>query len=263
MRGDAAPFRWDGDNRGVLCVHGFTGTPFEMRYLGEHLHREGFTVVGPILAGHGGTPADLNATRWTDWYAGVCEELDALRARCDRVAVVGMSLGGALALHLARHRPDDIDAIATLGAPLWLPGSSRAVIRALRATPLGGWIAQIPKLGGGSDIRDPVMKAANPGLRAIPTRAVMELERFVAAVRTEVHLVRAPALIMHARRDHTVPHACSIELAERIGSEVVRRVSLYGSFHVITIDIERDVVAREVAAFLEHQLGAASQGATT
>jgi carboxylesterase len=255
MRGDPAPFDFGGDRRGVLCLHGFTGTPFEMRYLGERLHQRGFTAVGPALPGHVATPEALDATTWRDWTAGVDAAFDALRRRCDRVAVVGMSLGGALALHLARRRGAEVAAIATLGAPLWLPRLGRLIAALYRHTPIARVLAGVPKLGGGSDIRDPVMRAANPSYPSLPGRAVVQLDEFLRVVRGDVPLVRAPALVIHARQDHSVPYACSRALAREIGAERVRHRALPGSYHVISIDIERDIVADEVGRFFETHLG--------
>ncbi len=253
MPGDPAPFDFDGGKNGVLCIHGFTGTPFEMRFLGEQLNQRGLTVVGPALAGHCTSPEELDETGWRDWYAGVEREFDALRRRCDRVAVVGLSLGGALTLHLARHRGDDIAAIAALAAPMWLPRLGRAIAKLYEFTPLGRLMPAIPKFGASSDIRDPVMKKNSPSYPVMPGRAIVELDRFIRLVRSEVHLIETPALVMHARQDHSVPFACSTELARRLGSRTVRRQSLHGSFHVITVDIERDLVAAEVGTFFEEQ----------
>src|SRR4051794_28130513 len=95
---------------GVLCIHGFTGTPFEMRLLGEHLGRRGFAVEGVRLAGHGGTTADLKATRWPDWLFSVEEAFQQLRRRAERIAVCGLSLGGLLALELARRQKSRVGA---------------------------------------------------------------------------------------------------------------------------------------------------------
>jgi carboxylesterase len=104
---------------GVVCIHGFTGSPYEMRYLGGALARAGITARGLVLPGHGTSVDDLERTRWEDWAAAVEREIDAMFRRHGRVAVVGQSLGGLLALHVAAHRPE-LTAVGSLAAPLWL-----------------------------------------------------------------------------------------------------------------------------------------------
>src|SRR5262249_60755178 len=96
-----SPFELRGDRRGVLLLHGFTGTPFEVRSLGEALHaRLGVTVSGPLLAGHGGSARALAATGWRDWEASALSALVELRARCDGVVVAGLAVGCLLARRL-------------------------------------------------------------------------------------------------------------------------------------------------------------------
>nr|MBA3820853.1 alpha/beta fold hydrolase [Deltaproteobacteria bacterium] len=102
---------------GVVLVHGFTGTPYEVRYLGEQLARAGYAVRGPRLPGHGTRVEDLDVTTWSDWVAEVDRAVEALRRRCDRVAVIGQSLGGLLALHHASRHPE-LPCVGSLAAPL-------------------------------------------------------------------------------------------------------------------------------------------------
>src|SRR5215469_2208865 len=112
--GSCAPFDFAGDRRGVLLLHGFTGTPFEVRPLGERLARRGLTIVGPVVPGHCTSARSLEGTTWHDWEAGATAALDGLRARCDRVAVAGLSMGGLLAARLAFLRPQQIDALVLM-----------------------------------------------------------------------------------------------------------------------------------------------------
>ena len=92
--GDPFDLVGDDDDIGVVLVHGFTGSPYEVRYLGEQLARAGLAVRAPLLPGHGTSLADLDATSWNDWAEAVERALDSMRVRCARVAVVGQSLGG-------------------------------------------------------------------------------------------------------------------------------------------------------------------------
>lgn len=248
--GLADPFDLDGDDRGVVCVHGFTGTPFEMRFLGERLHRAGFTVRGLQLPGHGTTVAELDRTTWYDWAGAVDAEIDDLKRRCRRVAVVGQSLGGLLALHAAARR-DDLAAVASLAAPLWLAGLGGRLARwTAPGGPLHGRVTQVPKLGG-SDVRCRKARAMNPSYRAVPMAALGSLCAFMRVVDAELPAVRTPLLVVHARRDHTAPVASAARIAARASGRPLRTRILDDSFHLVTIDVERDVVAAEVSTFFE------------
>ncbi|HVV85879.1 MAG TPA: alpha/beta fold hydrolase [Kofleriaceae bacterium] len=252
MEVDRGPFALPGDRRGILCIHGFTGSPYEMRGLGQALARRGPTVEGLALPGHATAVEDLEPVRWEMWAEAVEAAYDRLAARCARVAVVGQSLGGLLALHLSTRRP--VAAVASLGAPLRLGGLSGAVARAVTRWPLAGRVRWLPKLGG-SDVRDPAAKAANPAYDRIPVRALGQFLRFMARVDRELPRVTAPLLVVHAVHDHTAPVDSAARLSRRVASLDQRVVRLPDSFHLVTIDVERDVVADEVATFLERRLG--------
>lgn len=245
-----APFELEGDDAtgeviGIVLVHGFTGTPYEMRYLGEHLAREGFRVRGPLLPGHGATLEELDRTTWRDWADAVEREADAMRGRCARVAVVGQSLGGLLALHVGSRRPD-LAAIGTLAAPLWLPPLAARVAASTQRGLLRG-VRAIPKLGG-SDVRDRRVRAENPCNPAIPTRALGHLLAFMRIVDDELPRVAPPVLVLHGAQDHTAPVACAARIAARTRAQRVR--ILRRSYHLISVDVERDIVAAEVARFV-------------
>jgi carboxylesterase len=242
----AAAFDLVGDDDvGVVLIHGFTGTPWEVRYLGEQLARAGYTVRAPLLPGHGTSIEDLDATRWEDWAEHVERATDALRVRCRRVAVVGQSLGGLLALHLASHR-HDIAAVASLAVPLWLVGLNGRVAEWATSGPLTR-VRRLPKLGG-SDVRDRRARAENPCYEAIPTRALAQLLAFMRITDAALPRVTQPVLVLHARQDHTAPVACAPRIAE--ATRAVRLRILPRSYHLIAVDVERDVVAAEVSTFL-------------
>ena len=235
---------------GCLLIHGFTATPDEMRPLGEALAARGFPVRAVRLAGHGTRVADLAATRWAEWFASVAEGADRLRRDVPALAVAGMSLGALLALHLAATRPSEVSALVLCGTPLKLGGAGARWLPLLARIP---WIARrwatIPKPGG-PDIADPGVRAASRSYRAMPLAAVLEVLRLQALVRGEIGRVTQPALLLHGRHDHSVPLA-NLELARRsLGSRVIESHVLERSWHVVTLDYDRDEVARLAADFL-------------
>jgi carboxylesterase len=245
-----APFDLDGDpgdfrnKTGVVLLHGFTGTPFEVRYLGEQLARAGFTVDAPLLPGHGTSLDDLDRTTWSDWVAAVDRALERVQRRAARVAIVGQSLGGLLALHAgARHR--EIALVASLAAPVWLEGlSARVADWASRGLVP---VKSIPKFGG-SDVRDPKARADNPCYPAIPMKALAQLAAFMRVADEALPRVAQPVLVLHAEQDHTAPVACAAHIAERTRARRLR--ILPRSYHLIAADVERDIVAAEVIGFL-------------
>ena len=254
---DSEPFSFGGGDRGVLLLHGFTGSPFEMRLMGEALARRGFAVEGPRLAGHGGTTRDLARTTWHDWYRSACEGLDRLRARVGRkpVAVVGLSMGGLLTLELARQRGGDLATIGVLSAPLWLPPQAERFAHVTARLPLVR-AAALPKLAG-SDIRDPEMKRRNnraQGKAMMPLPALASLVELGAYLRDKLGDVTVPTLLAHSERDHTVPFACMDAIAHRLGTREYGKLILHESFHVITLDVERDTVFARVADWIGRYL---------
>ncbi len=104
----AEPYHHEGGPVGALLIHGFTGSPMAMRAWGQRLAAEGLTVSVPRLPGHGTTWQEMNKTGWEDWYAEVQRAFDALRERCEQVFVMGLSMGGSLALRLAEDRGDQV-----------------------------------------------------------------------------------------------------------------------------------------------------------
>jgi len=246
------PFELDGDSDvGVLCVHGFTGTPYDMRFLGERLRAAGYTVHGLRLPGHGTRLEDLEGVRWQEWADAVEDAFDTLRLMRGRVAVVGQSLGGLLALHLAAHRPE-VAAVATLAVPLWLEGLAGRVASWVERGGLAR-LRRLPKLGG-SDVRDRRVRAESPSYDAIPVQPLAELVRFMRVVDGELSRIRRPLLVLHSRRDHTAPVACATRIAN--ATHAVRSRLLARSYHLIAADVERDIVAAEVIDFLRRHVSA-------
>jgi carboxylesterase len=239
--------------RPVLCLHGFTGTPFDVDALARALVSSGYAVETPMLPGHGGSVADLAATTAADWLAAADAELTRLAgASGSRVAIAGASMGALLALRLARRRPDDVAALVLMAAALrWRP-IDRVRVRILSRlyAILGMRNAAVPKKGG-VDIADPEMRALAPSLKEFPVAGLDQVMSLSAAAAADLPYVSAPALVIHGRLDRAFPLDVSEELASKIGSSIVERLWLNNSGHLVAVDRDRALVAERVGAFLD------------
>ena len=240
----AEPFLHQAGEVGCLLIHGFTSTPSELRELGEHLAGRGITVCAPLLPGHGTSPQDLRGLTWRDWYATASDALDEMRPVCRQVYVAGLSLGGALALHLAAQRGDDLVGVIAMSAPvLFPPGLSRL----LRAIQTRAPYLQKPF----RDIQDPIARAAHLSYMRSPIDAAASVVELAGVVRAELGQVRVPALVIYARRDHVVHPLNAHFLYTRLASTSKRLLSLQRGFHIITVDRDKERVFKSVAAFMK------------
>lgn len=250
---DTTPFLFEAPgDAAVLLVHGFTGTPYEMRALGAALHAAGLTVRGIRLPGHAAPEEMITASR-EDWRRAVRAAYDDLRARYRRVAVGGLSTGALLALDLAATPGTAPDAVVALAAPMFLYGwKPRFLLPLLARTPLRSrmkWVKESP-----GNIRDRGAQARHPSIRWTHIGAVDELRILVAEVRRKLKRVTAPLLVMHARGDTTALVASADIVYAGVRSANKEKIILTESYHIITVDLERERVEREVVRFLSRWL---------
>ncbi|MFD2092182.1 alpha/beta hydrolase [Blastococcus deserti] len=253
----AEPFAFPGgdgpDGRtGVLLVHGFTGTPMSMRPWGEHLAAEGFAVRCPLLPGHGTRWQDCNASTHDQWTTTVGDAFGELAARCDRVFVAGLSLGGTLATRLAEVRPDDVAGLLLVN-PALLTQRLDAKLLPMLSRLTGSW-APIA-----SDIKKPgVTELAYPKL---PTRAMMQVRSLWAATRADLARVTAPVIVFHSVEDHVVEPVNSTILLAGVSSTDTSEVLLEDSYHVATLDNDAPrIFARSVEWIRERTAAGRSPG---
>jgi carboxylesterase len=242
----------DGAGVSALLIHGLTGTPYEMRYLGERLASRGVRVRGVKLAGHAGAPEELGGAGYDNWYESVVKGLEELRQYGEPNVVVGLSAGAVLAARLAADQSESIAGLAMLAPAFFLPFSTSLALRGLRGV-LGSIVDRIYLHNpGASDIHDAAARSVHPACRLMPLSAPMKLLDLSALVKPMLTRVTQPALVMHARRDHTCPMRRNVDyVMKHLGSREKRAVQLDESYHVITVDSEKERVAGEVAEFVE------------
>lgn len=241
----AEPYLLRGNRTGCLLVHGITATPREMRYLGEYLAQQGYTVAGVRLAGHATRPADLRHMRWQDWLASVEDGWHLLQTCTDRVLVMGLSMGGVLALTFAARFP--VAGVIAMATPyeIHLEGWQKIMAKVLK--PMSYLHPYLAK--GPGNWYNP---AAAQGRIAYPvnvTRAFYELRLLLAEMRASLPRVTAPTLLIHSKDDDYVLPENMPKIFNALGSVDKEMVYVEKSQHVITEDGDREKVFALAAAF--------------
>jgi carboxylesterase len=236
----AEPFSAGGGPHGALVLHGFTGNPSSMRGVAEALAAAGFAVELPLLPGHGTSVGDMLTTSFTDWAATAEAAYLELAGRTDSVVVVGLSMGGTLAAWVTARNTGVVGLVAING--MFEPPAP-AFLELLRNS-LDQGVDRLPAIG--SDIALPgVTEGAYDAAPILPLISLMEAT-------TELHErlgnIRCPVLILTSTQDHVVPPSSSDVLAAGVAGPV-ERVPLERSYHVATLDFDRDLVEKRTVEF--------------
>ncbi len=248
----AEPFFLPGDHIGCLLVHGFTAAPQEMHALGVHLNKQGYTVLGVRLFGHGTHWKDLARSRWTDWMASVEDGFHLLRHVCDHVIPIGFSTGSILNLILASQI--DFPAVVAMSTPSDLPE-----IRALQVLyPILPLVSKVvPYVRKGKpDWRDPLALEARVQYDRYPLRSAYEFGRCVQAMQKVLPEVTSPLLLLHSSEDTFVHPFHSERIAASVASKDIRMHFVDNSNHVITCDAQRQEVFERTVRFIKDILPA-------
>jgi carboxylesterase len=232
---------------GILLVHGFQGSPASMRPMAEDLADRGFCVELPLMPGHGTHIKDLLRVRWQDLARETVAAFERLRARTRAQIVVGLSVGGIIALRMAQTRADDLAGIVTINPMLRLKDPARPFLPLLKI-----FIPTFP--GRVQDIAKPGMD--EKAYDRLPLRAiasVLELEDQV--MDTGLERITIPTLLFTSRQDHTVGTSGSDLMVEHIGSDDFQQVWLERSYHVATLDYDYPEILEGTAAFAQRVAG--------
>ena len=228
---------------GCLLIHGFSGSPPEMRWLGAYLAGHGVRVEGVRLAGHGTRPEDLADLTWRDWFQSVEEGFDRLRKECRAVVVVGFSMGGLLALHLCASRPSEVAGLVTMSSPIFFRDQR------IHLVPMVRHVVRWHHVRRPSMNTDPAAHTRYVSYRRYPLVAVEELLDLMRTTRKLLPAISTPALIMQGMRDGVVDPRSADFLFSRIGSARKELVLWHNSGHGVVFDSEREAVWRKVWEF--------------
>ncbi|MES1981711.1 MAG: alpha/beta hydrolase [Pseudomonadota bacterium] len=250
----------------VLLIHGLQGVPAEMQTLAKRLHKAGYTVRVPHFKGYGYTAGDTarSVTPWREWRRQVLLELRAMKQKYTTVSLSGLCIGAVLALSVAEEASGDISGLSLLATTLFYDGWSIPWYRfmlplgyytpfrylyayrerepyGLKNEQLRRWVA-----------REMTHKTSSiAGASRLTLPAIHEAELLTKSVRRKLRRVTVPALIIHAVEDDVSSPRSADYVVNHIGSTKVQKMLLHNSYHMVTLDNEREQVADETVRFFD------------
>jgi len=205
-----------GNGIGVLLIHGLLASPAETRSYGEYLAKQGYTVMGVRLKGHGSSPYALRDQSWRDWYSSVQRGFNILKAHCKRIFVTGFSTGAAMALKLASENHAEIIGITAIAVPLKFINSTFMLVPLLHGTnKLVGWVSAYE---GVKRFIENVPENPTINYRHTPIRSLYELRLLIEDMDEVLPLINTPVLVIYADQDPIVSVKSAQELFEKLGA---------------------------------------------
>ena len=239
----SSPWVYEGkDDLACVLTHGFTGVPFELRPIGKKLMDADISHVSLLLPGHGETIKSMAEKTWQDWYKKVQDETLSLKKRYSKVIAIGFSMGGTLALKLASENL--VDGVISLSSAAKLMDRHMFLARYVSMYKL---IRNKPRKEPNNYLIDDKFL----GYPNHPYAGIYQLYLLIRHVQKTRRKVEVPALLIHSKKDQVVPYENMAFIEKRISSEICKTVTLEKSNHVITWDVELDMINESIIEFLE------------
>ncbi len=249
---NSAGFTLPGGKIGVLVIHGFTSTPISIAPWAKFFNKSGYTVIAPLLPGHGTTWQQMNQTTWQQWYDEVEKSFLQLKQSCDRVFIAGFSMGGALALRLCQIRGSEVEGLIVLNPSVHDRRWFMKLLPVLKF--LIGSVAKGP-----TDVAAP-----NPPLHSYartPLKALDSLRNLWKLVERDLYLIDLPIMVAYSVNDHAVDPENSMTVIDNVFSVDIREVAFENSFHNVALDFDVEQLNIESKIFIEDVLsGAVKRG---
>jgi len=250
----AEPFLLLGDLSKPACllIHGFTGAPKEMRWMGEYLHQQGYTCLGIRLAGHATDPEDMVRSRWTDWTASVEDGYQLLRGLTDDIFLVGLSMGGILSLLMSTRL--DVKGVVAMSTPARLPEDYPVWLLEL----ISLFVKYRPKTNEepGTGWFDKTAWQDHISYSQNPVRSGAELKKLILEMRAALPKVTIPVLLMHSKDEtYVLPENMEEIYAGLVNAPDKTKLYITGSGHVLSRDAGRDEVFKAALDFIQRITG--------
>lgn len=252
------PFFFQGDSSKPACllIHGFTGAPKEMRWMGEYLNQQGYTCLGVRLAGHATDPEDMIRSRYTDWMTSVEDGYHLLRGVTDHIFLVGLSMGGVLSLLMSTCLASRVQGVIAMSTPYKLRDDARLRHIGL----ISKTVKYMPKSNEapGSGWFDKDAWKDHISYPRNPVRSIGELNKLLGEMRAALPKINVPVLLIHSKDDrYVLPENMELIYADLKNVSDKTKLYITGSGHVVTRDAARHQVFESALEFFQRVGGRA------
>jgi len=248
----AEPFFLIGDRSKPACllIHGFTGAPKEMRWMGDYLYQQGYSCLGIRLAGHATNPEDMIRSRWTDWVASVEDGYHTLCGLTDKIFLLGLSMGGVLSLLMSTRLAPRVKGVIAMSTPSKLP--SDYPIWFLKLISIVMRYRPKTREAPGSGWFDKAAYADHISYSQNPVRSSAELKKLILEMQAALPKVDVPVLLMHSKDDrYVLPDNMERIYAGLVNARDKTKLYITGSGHVLPRDAARQEVFQSAVEFIQ------------
>jgi carboxylesterase len=242
----AEPFYFPGNRTGCLLVHGFTGAPKEMRWMGEYLSKRGYSILGIRLAGHATRPEDMLRMHWQDWLASVEDGYWMLKNNVDQLFIMGLSMGGILSLLFASLH--NVGGVVAMSTPYSLPDDPRLPLLRI----ISNFNLKVNK--GPDDWHNPEAAQDHVDYPYYSPKAILQLRDLLVEMRSALPRVTVPVLLIHSRNDGGVPSHNAEQILAALASQDKHIFWVENSGHVITREPDRELAFKAADDFIDRVL---------
>jgi carboxylesterase len=243
----------EGKRGQILLLHGFTGSPYDLKPLAMYLNKAGYLVAVPLLSAHGGQPEKLIGIKASDWLLDSLNAFNKFDDKSPKI-LIGLSMGALLAILLTKKVSNQISALVLLSPALKLNFSAKLIIKAASLGLLPKNFSII-KLSGASDIADPIAKNKCPSMPQMPISGLLEMESLRKKAILAIKHIRCPLFFGFGKNDAAINVASSRRVAMLAKSKVKVFREYAHSKHVLPLDFDRDELNADILDFLEEHIG--------
>jgi len=218
--------------------------------MGEYLNQQGYTCLGVRLAGHATNPEDMIRSRYTDWIASVEGGYQLLRGLTDNIFLIGLSMGGDLALLMSTRLAQRVKGVVAMSTPYKLPDDPR--LRHIE------WISKtvsyMPKSDEepGAGWFDKEAWKEHISYPQNPVRSIGELNKLLGEMRAALPQINVPVFLMHSRDDrYVLPENMELIHADLLNAQDKTKLYMTGSGHVLPRDAARQQVFQSALEFIQ------------